>query len=59
MLEFGSEEVRTQFHLLSPEAQKEWNEMALRFAKKGMTIEIQYIEEIVPGQLEACIRIHK
>lgn len=59
MIQFVSEEVRTQFHLLSPERQKQWEEMASSFYSRGFVIKIYYIEEVFPGCLEASIRINK
>lgn len=59
MIQFQSEEVRTQFHLLPIDLQKWWNDQARSLAKTGSIIIIRYVEEIIPGQLEACVRIVK
>lgn len=59
MIEFVSEEIRTVFHSLPVERQKEWQDMATRFLERGFVMRIYYIEEVFPGCLEASIRINK
>lgn len=59
MIEFVSEEIRTQFHLLPAEDQKLWEELARKFLENGRTFKIYYVDQPTPGSLEASIRINK
>lgn len=59
MIQFASEEIRTAFHSLPVAKQIEWEKMAAAFYEKGQIIKIYYIEEFLPGCLEASIRIYK
>ena len=59
MISFLSEEIRTVFHSLPIEKQQEWQEIGTSFYAKGFNLKILYIEEVMPGCLEAAIRIDK
>lgn len=61
MIEFFSEHVRNEFHLLPAETQKEWHDLALRFLSTGQVITILDIEKWGPldKNLEVSIRIDK
>ena len=48
MIKFASEEVRTQFHSLRVELQKDWERIAAEFFEQGKTLKIYYIEEVMP-----------
>lgn len=57
MIEFVSEVMRTQFHLLPIETQKEWESMAKSLQKKGHRLVVDYIEQVTPSHLEVSIRV--
>lgn len=59
MIDFVSEEVRTQFHLLPLSEQKLWMDFAEKIRPNGFVIKMYYIEEVSPGVLEASVRIAK
>ncbi len=61
MIEFASEEVRQEFHLLSPQTQKEYSDLAYSFLPSGQIITIVSIEKWgeKDSQLEVSIRIDK
>lgn len=61
MIEFSSEWVRTEFHLLPVDTQMEFYTLATRYAETGHIITIGCIEKWGPkdSNLEVSIRIDK
>lgn len=57
MIKFSSEAVRTAFHSLPLDKQREWQMIAERFLAKGKSLTIHFIEMDSHGRLEASIRI--
>lgn len=43
MIEFINEEIRTEFHLLPVDLQKEYNDLAIKFAATGQFILIEEV----------------
>lgn len=58
MIEFDSEQARTEFHTLPLDAQRRWNEIAARWFVDGYVICIYSIIE-VNGELDATVGIYK
>lgn len=59
MIEFVSEETRTQFHLLPAELQKIWEKLSISFVEQGYSIKLYFVDQPQPGSLEISIRINK
>lgn len=61
MIEFLNEAVRNEFHLLSADVQREWNDLAAKFIATGQVITILGIEHWGPldKHLEIAVRIDK
>lgn len=56
MIEFISEEVRTEFHLLPLERQKEIIDTAARMAHKGYITKVLFVERLSTTVSEVAIR---
>lgn len=57
MLEFANEMIRSRFHALDVDRQREWNAIAEDFLKRGKVIHVQWIEDYGDGGLEVAVRI--
>lgn len=59
MIEFNSEWVRTEFHSLPADIQREYHDMAINFASRGFFITVVGIDRwgTEPRQYEVAIRI--
>lgn len=59
MIEFLSEDIRTLFHSLPVETQKEWMSLAAKYLSEGKVVLINNIEIYKDGDSEMDIRILK
>lgn len=58
MIEFLNPEVELRFHSLPVEKQREWQDMADRYLKKGCVLKILFVDQSEQG-LEVSIRVDK
>jgi hypothetical protein len=58
MIDFLNEDVRSAFHLLPVDKQREWNEIAERYALRGQQLQILFVENGEDG-LEVSIRVNE
>ena len=58
MIDFLTEDVRTAFHLLPVDRQREWCEIAERYFIKGQQLQILFVENNEDG-LEVSIRVNE
>lgn len=57
MMDFFSEDVRTEFHLLPIDKQTEFTQLAERLWKKGMKLKIIWVDRISEKTSEVLIGI--
>lgn len=57
MISFLDEETRIRFHELPVDKQRDWQEMAERYFRKGKSLVVLYVEGCADGTLEVSIRI--
>lgn len=59
MIEFLNDSVRTDFHLLPVDRQKELTDFAEQVLKCGQVLKVLYVEKVNDKVLEVSIRIDK
>lgn len=59
MIQFLDELVRTRFHSLSVDKQKEWSDIAEQFLKSGKFVTILFIGQDDKDGLEISIRVDR
>lgn len=59
MIEFLNEGVRTEFHKLPLDRQRELQETAKRFFARGFLMKIFYVEQFDAGKCEIVVRFEQ
>ena len=59
MIQFANEHIRTAFHSLPIDRQMDFQDMAMRYAKQGYVMRVDFIETVRGGQLEVSVGILK